>query len=45
MASTRYLKEDLVLPLELDLLVVQSARGVDKPEHLEQLVFAELVRW
>src|SRR2546429_6303977 len=36
-ARARNLEEDLVLPLELDLLVVDAARQQDQPVHIEQI--------
>src|SRR3989442_13222486 len=35
--STRDLKEDLVLPLELDLLIVDAPRQEHQPIHVEQI--------
>ena len=36
-ARPRNLEKDLVLPLELDLLVVEAPRQEDQPVHIEQI--------
>src|SRR5439155_22886212 len=40
-AGTRYLEEDLVLALELDLAVVETAGEVHEAEHVEQVRLGE----